>query len=182
MKTFALDLGNTYSRVAMVGREGRSWFVTLQATGPGPVWSRSTCYSRRLSGTAKIMGTPSTTVMHPIRLAGLSAEQLVALNPRYVPPFFETDTGLVKIDANGMYPDVDDVLAALLDHSRVVAQHADPDMGAVVLTVPDGSSAPRRTQLMGAAAQAGLEVRAMIDQTSAAALAVDPAEHHVVAC
>ncbi|PON12399.1 hypothetical protein C2W62_39790, partial [Candidatus Entotheonella serta] len=131
---------------------------------------------------AKIMGTPSTTVMHPIRMVGLSAEQLMALNPHYVPQFFEADEGSVKIDANGVYPEVNDVLAALLSHSRAVVQQTYPDINAVVLTVPDGSSAPRRSQLMGAAAQAGLEVRAMIDQTSAAALAVfDPSQHHVVA-
>ena len=183
MKTFALDLGNTHSRVAVVDRETPQLVCDASGRWSWPsLVSFDMLFPPVVGHTAKIMGTPSTTVMHPIRMAGLSAEQLLALNTRYVPQFFEADCGSVKIDANGAYPEVDDVLAALLSHSHAVVQHVYPDMDAVVLTVPDGSSAPRRSQLMTAATQAGLEMRAMIDQTSAAALAMfDPGQRHVVA-
>ncbi len=183
MKTFALDLGNTHSRVAVVDRDTPRLVCDASGRWAWPsLVSFDMLFPPVVGHAAKIMGTPSTTVMHPIRLAGLSAAQLIDLNACYVPQFFETEAGSVNIDANGVYPDVDAVLAALVGHGQAVVQHAYPEMSAAVLTVPDGSSAPRRTQLMAAAAQAGLEVRAMIDQTSAAALAVfDPGQHHVVA-
>lgn len=119
---------------------------------------------------AEMFGIPENTVMHPMTIIGASYSELKKLNNQYEYKFCQ-EGGEVFIDAHRAFPSVSDVLVAIFAQAIKLAED---DLGCLVgeavIAIPDGASDPKRIAIKKCAEAAGLSVKQLLNQTTAAAL------------
>lgn len=170
-KTIGIDIGDTNFRISYLENgtprlirdpSGRSCFPSkvsfLQGGGS------------HVGFDAEMFGIPENTVMHPMTIIGASFSQLTRINNRYAYQFCQGDQG-VYIDAHRAFPSVPDVLVAIFVHAKKLAEeHLGYPVEAAVIAIPDGASDPKRIAIKKCAEAAGLIVKQLLNQTTAAAL------------
>lgn len=170
-KVIGIDIGDTTFRISYLdGGEPR---LIRDATG-------RTCFPSKVSFLqgggchvgvdAEMFGIPENTVLHPMTIIGAQFSELELLNRRYAYQFL-LENGEIFIDAHRVFPKVSDVLTAIFAHAKKLAED---DLGcsveAAVIAIPDGASDPKRIAIKRCAEAAGLEVKQLLNQTTAAAL------------
>jgi molecular chaperone HscA len=169
-KTIGIDIGDTFFRISYL-EKGSPRLVSDSAG--------MTCFPSKVSFLqgggcrvgvdAEMFGVPENTVQSPMTIIGMPFTELKLLNSRNVYQFIRGD-GQIVIDAHRVFPTVPDVLIAIFAHAKKLAEdHLGSAVTSAVIAIPDGASDPKRILIKKAAEDAGLEVKQLLNQTTAAA-------------
>ncbi|MDP3710488.1 MAG: Hsp70 family protein [bacterium] len=173
-KTIGIDLGDTFIRIAYLDRFGQAKLISDQA-GLSAFPSKASFQqngNHRVGVEAEMFGTPENTVLHPMTIAGLSWAELQRLNERgrYEYKFLRERSRIV-IDAHRVFPSIDDFLTLLFAHAKNLAEkYLKHEVDEAVVAVPDGAHDSKKIQIKRACELAGLQVKQLLNQTTAAAL------------
>lgn len=118
---------------------------------------------------ADMFGIPENTVLHPMTLISKSPDELMALNGQYAYEFVRSGRQVV-IDAHRVFVSTSEVLTALFSHAKQLAEeYLHEPVTDMVIAIPDGMDDPSRIRIKKAAEAAGLRVKQLLNQTTAAA-------------
>ncbi|MEM7138118.1 MAG: molecular chaperone DnaK [Myxococcota bacterium] len=176
-KIIGIDLGTTNSCVAFVDNGEAQVIPNAEGSRTTPsVVSFSKDGERRVGSVAKRQGVthPENTVFAIKRLMGLSFESEQAQKHARLAPYrvVESDRGdaWVQIDEKRYSPP--EISAMVLEKMREVAeQFLGQDVQEAIVTVPAYFNDAQRSATIAAGKIAGLEVRRIINEPTAAALA-----------
>ena len=170
-KTIGIDIGDCQFRLAYLDDDlqpklikdqlGRTAFPSKVSFLPG-----GGC---RLGFEADMFGIPENTVLHPMTLISKSSAELLALNGRYAYEFLRSGRQVV-INAHRVFVFPDEVLTSLFLHAKKLAEEflQEPVVDTVI-AIPDGLDDPSRIRVKKSAEAAGLRVKQLLNQTTAAA-------------
>lgn len=171
-RLIGIDLGDTCFKVSYLDDSQRSRLVA-DSSGRTSFPSKVVFLPGgrvRAGVDAEMFGVPENTLIHPMTIAGLTWREVQELGQRYAYRF-ERRGNQITIDAHRVHPSVDDFLTALFVHAKELAEkHLEETVAGAVVAIPDGSSDPKRIQVHRACEAAGLSVKQLLNQNTAAAL------------
>ncbi|MDO8669509.1 MAG: Hsp70 family protein [Candidatus Buchananbacteria bacterium] len=170
-KTIGLDIGDCQFRLAYLDGQmpkliadelGRTVFPSKVSFLPG-----GGC---RLGYEADLLGIPENTILHPMTLISKTQGELLDLNGSYAYEFV-TGGRNTLINAHRVFVSPVEVLTALFYHAKQLAENfLHEAVENIVIAIPDGLDDPSRIRIKKAAVAAGLKIKQLLNQTTAAAL------------
>ena len=170
MKTIGIDIGDCQFRLSYLDGSipklisdslGRTAFPSKVSFLPGG--------GSRQGYDADMFGIPENTILHPMTLISKSPEELLGLNGRYAYEFLP-DGPRVVINAHRVFVSASAVLIALFSHAKKLAEeYLREPVENIVIAIPDGMDDPARIRIKKSAEVAGLRVKQLLNQTTAAA-------------
>ncbi|RZV50544.1 MAG: molecular chaperone DnaK, partial [Deltaproteobacteria bacterium] len=176
-KIIGIDLGTTNSCVAFVDNGEPQVIPNAEGSRTTPsVVSFSKDGERRVGSVAKRQGVtnPYSTIFAIKRLMGLSFDAEPAERHRHAVPYevVESDGGDAWVQAEGHRYSPPEISAMVLEKMREVAESfLGEDVEEAVVTVPAYFNDAQRSATIAAGKIAGIDVRRIINEPTAAALA-----------